>query len=116
MSLRNKVIFFGTIVAVFALALIFLVIPSVTNPDKAEYIKLDAPVIACSTIENFGNMLAFSAGKDYKSAEEYLDKNYCEKLPKGIEVKFINYSAYDSAVIRPKERKIHLFVPSNIIK
>ena len=116
MSLRNKIIFFGTIVVVFAFGIKVLIIPSLTNPDKEKYIKLDSPVIACTTIENYKEMLDFSADKNYKSAEEYLNKNLCERLQKGTEVKFIDYSAFDSAVIKPKDRNIHLFTHSKYIK
>jgi len=58
MSLRDKILFFGIIIALFIFVLFGFIFPA---EDKLKsdnpFIKLKSPEVACSTLENFINMV-----------------------------------------------------------
>ena len=75
MSLRDKLIFFGIIVALFGITLFVYIFPAekILKSDDPVFITLKTPRVACSTLENYKNMLGFSEKKDYESAKNYFD-------------------------------------------
>lgn len=117
MSLRDKILFFGVIIALFVFVLFGYILPA---EDKLKsdnpYIKLKSPGVACSTLENFINMVSFLENKDYVSAEKYLDNKKCEHLEPGTGVKIIGPAGPDFFVVRPEGRSIHLFISSSILE
>jgi len=109
MSLRDKILFFGIIIALFIFVLFGYIFPAEDKlKSKNPFIKLKSPEVACSTLENFINMVSFLENKDYVSAEKYLDTKKCER------VKIIGPAGPDSFVVRPEGRSIHLFISSSI--
>ncbi len=117
MSLRDKILFFGIIIALFIFVLFGYIFPA-EDKLKSEnpFIKLKSPGVACSTFENFINMASFLENKDYVSAEKYLDTKKCEHLEPGTGVKIIGPAGPDSFVVRPEGRSIHLFISSSILE
>ncbi len=117
MSLRDKILFFGVIIALFVFVLFGYILPA---EDKLKsdnpYIKLTSPGVACSTFENFINMVSFLENKDYVSADKYLDNKKCERLEPGTGVKIIGPAGPDSIIVRPEGRSIHLFISSSILE
>ncbi len=116
MSLRDKLIFFGIIVALFGITLFVYIFPA-EKKLKSEgpvILKLDSPQVACSTLENYINMLRFSENNDYDSAKKYFDTKKCERLEAGTEVKVINMDFPDIFKVKPLDRSIHLYISSEI--
>ena len=115
MSLRDKILFFGIIVALFCTVLFGFIFPAEEKlKTENPYIKLKYPGVACSTLDNFNNMVSFSENKDYASAQKYLDTKKCERLEAGTEVKVIKTDYPGTIVVKPKDRSIHLYIPSHI--
>ena len=74
MSLRDKILFFGIIIALFVFVLFGYIFPAEEKlKTENPFIKLKSTGVACSTLENFINMASFLENKDYVSAEKYFD-------------------------------------------
>ena len=114
MSLREKLIFFGIIIAIFCIVLFGFIFPAeeILKSEKSSFLKLKSPTVACSTLENFNNMVRFSENKDYVSAEKYLDTKKCERLESGVELEVVDADQPGTLVVKPKDRSIHLFISS----
>lgn len=116
MSLREKVIFFGIIVALFGITLFVYIFPAEKKlkSDDPVFIILKSPHVACSTLDNYKNMLSFSDNQDYDSANKYFDTKKCERLEAGTEVRVINMDYPDIIIVKPVDRPIHLYISSAI--
>jgi len=116
MSLRDKIIFFGIIIALFSIVLFGFIFPAeeILKSDDPSFIELKSPEIACSTLDNFINMKSFLENKDKVSVDDYLDNKKCEPLETGTVVKIINPAGPDSLVVKPEGRPIHLYISSSI--
>lgn len=117
MSLRDKILFFGIIIALFLVVLFGFIFPAEEKlKSDNPFVKLKSPGVACSTLENFINMASFLENKDNVSAEKYLDTKKCERLEPGTVVKVIDPAGPDSFIVRPEGRSIHLFISSSILE
>jgi len=117
MSLRNKIIFFGTIILVFGFALLVLIYPNaIQQKGDEKLLELNSPMIACASIDNYKDMLKFSELREYESAQKYIDKNLCERLETGTKVLFIKSAESGIEIVRPAGRTIHLYIASEIKK
>ena len=116
MSLRDKILFFGIIIALFSIVLFGFIFPAeeILKSDDPSFIELKSSEVACSTLENFINMKSFLENKDNVSADKYFDTKKCERLEPGTVIKIIDPAGPDSLVVRPEERSIHLYVSSSI--
>ncbi len=117
MSLRDKILFFGIIIALFIFVLFGYIFPAEKKlKTENPFIKLKSTGVACSTLEKFINMVSFLENKDYVSAEKYFDTKKCERLEPGTGVKIIGPAGPDSIIVRPEGRSIHLFISSSILE
>ncbi len=117
MSLRDKFIFFGIIAALFVITLFVYIFPAEKKlkSDDPVFIKLKSPHVACSTLDNYKNMLSFSENQNFDSANKYFDTKKCERLETGTEVRLINTDYPDVIIVKPVDRPIHLYISSKII-
>lgn len=116
MSLRDKILFFGIIVALFGITMFVYIFPAEKKlkSDDPVFIKLNSPQVACSTLKNYINMLSFSENKDYDSAKKYFETKKCERLEAGTELRLINKDIPDIITVKPVDRPIHLYISSKI--
>ena len=118
MTLREKLIFFGIIVALFGITLFVYIFPAEKKlkSDDPVFLTLKSPEAACSTLDNFYNLKKFSEDKDYASAEDYFKTNKCERLEAGTELRLINNDHPDVIIVKPVDRPIHLYISSAVSK
>lgn len=117
MSLRDKLIFFGIIVALFGITMFVYIFPAEKKlkSDDPVFVTLKSPQAACTTLKNFINLKKFSEEKDYGSAEKYFETGKCERLNAGTEVRLISNDQHpDILVVKPVDRSIHLYISSAI--
>ena len=120
MSLRDKIIFFGIIIALFSVVMFVYIFPAENilknDEKKRQLVNLNSPGVACSTLDNFVNMRNFLENNDNISAKKYLDTKKCERLEQGTAVKIIDPAGPDTLIVQPKGRPIHLYISSSTLE